>query len=320
VVVAPRDATIFGEQDFAFAEGTYAFVIDTLGRGRANGGGYQLGSSSGGLSGHGWIDVGGDFLRTSDPPATPAFKATASSLQGGADFELGGGLRLGAAAGYESEHLSDGLGSSADITVARVSGYGALSVGKVDLSGALAYSYGWGDTARAAGLGLSTASRHTEEVSGGLQASTTFKLADVSVTPTAGIVLAHQAGDAFAETNPMSAAFAVSGAARSFNTASPYVSVGFSQRFDAGGGLSITPSAEVGYRYDAAASGGAYTLTAADGTVFAGNRIGLDRNSAIAGAGVTAHQGHLDLFVDYRAALAGDWSWQSVQGGLRLTF
>jgi len=322
VKIAPRDATIFSEQDFAFAEDNAAFVTAILGRASANGSGdsfYDLGAN-GGPNARGWIEVEGAFLSARDPAATPAFRDTAGGVQAGADVDLSGGLRLGAAAGYEDEHLSDSLGGSGDATVARVSGYGSWTLGQIGLSAAVAYDYGWDNSARAAGFGVSTTSRRTDEISGALQASTSFTLADVLVAPSAGVILAHQDGGAFAETNSRSAAFAITGAPQGFDTAAPFAEVDVSHRYDAGGGLSLTPDASLGYRYDAAAGGEAFTLTAGDGTPFYGNRVGLDKSSAIAGASLTAHQGQWTFFLKYRADIAGNWDWQSVQGGLRMVF
>lgn len=55
---------------------------------------------------------------------------------------------------------------------------------------------------------------------------------------------------------------------------------------------------------------------ASDGTVFAGDRVGLDCNSALVGASLTAHKGPLTVFVRYRAAFSSN----SVRAGLRVAF
>ncbi|HEX3915996.1 MAG TPA: hypothetical protein VHW60_01570 [Caulobacteraceae bacterium] len=55
---------------------------------------------------------------------------------------------------------------------------------------------------------------------------------------------------------------------------------------------------------------------ASDGTVFAGDRVGLDCNSALVGASLTAHKGPLTVFVRYRAAFSSNW----VRAGLCVAF
>jgi hypothetical protein len=96
--------------------------------------------------------------------------------------------------------------------------------------------------------------------------------------------------------------------------------LGFSHAHTDASGLTVTPDLQLGYRYDAAAVGERVALVASDGTVFAGNQIGLGRSSAVLGAGVTVHRGVWTAFVRYQASAAGDWSWQSLEGGVRLAF
>ena len=134
------------------------------------------------------------------------------------------------------------------------------------------------------------------------------------------MLIARQTGGAFSESNALAPAFAVSGAPQSANFVSPYASLGFSHAFTDASGLALTPDLQVSYRYDAAAVGERVTLVASDGTLFAGNQIGLGRSSAIIGASVTAHRGVWTAFVRYQGSAAGDWSWQSIQGGVRLAF
>ena len=82
----------------------------------------------------------------------------------------------------------------------------------------------------------------------------------------------------------------------------------------------ITPAAELGYRYDAAAGGPGQALTAADGTPFISSGPGLSRSSAIVGASLTAKQGRFAGFVRYQANIAGDWNLQSVSAGFKVAF
>jgi hypothetical protein len=322
VIVAPADATIFSEQAFAFAQDNASFVTAILGRSLADGGGnsfYNL-APPGGPDARGWMTIEGDFLNARDPASHPAFRDTAGGVEAGADLDIGGGARIGLAAGYEGDRLTDSDGGSGSQSVARVSAYGSLTAGQIGLSAALAYDYAWIDTDRASGFGISSSNRRADALTGAVQAATAFTLADVVVTPSAGVLLAHQGAGGFAETNALSAAFAVTGQPQSLNTVAPFVKVGVSHSYDAGGGLTLVPDAELGYRYDAAAAGEAFTLYAGDGTPFYGNRVALDRDSLTAGASVTGHQGPWTFFVKYRAAVAGNWNWQSIGGGVRMTF
>jgi hypothetical protein len=124
------------------------------------------------------------------------------------------------------------------------------------------------------------------------------------VTPAAGVMFSRVTFGSFSETDLVSSAFAVKGQGQSATFASPYVSVGLSQAFVSSGGLSITPDAEIGYRDNQAAQGERFSLTAADSTVFTGNRVGLEEGTAFFGASLTAHQGQWTAFAKYRAQAA----------------
>jgi hypothetical protein len=76
----------------------------------------------------------------------------------------------------------------------------------------------------------------------------------------------------------------------------------------------------VGYRYDSSADRGDVTLVAQDGTVFVGNRLGLHPNTAVLGAGVSAHKDGFDAFLRYRATVSSDWRDQTLTTGLRWSF
>jgi hypothetical protein len=124
----------------------------------------------------------------------------------------------------------------------------------------------------------------------------------------------------FQEVNATSSAFAVSGAVASSTTASPYASVGLSRAFTSDSGLTLTPDALVGYRYDASAGGVSQTLIAVDGTPFFGNQVRLDRNSALFGVSLTAHQGQWSGYLKYRASVSSNWNDQSLDLGVRVAF
>jgi hypothetical protein len=316
VTVPPTDATIFSAQEFAFAENNEAFVTTILGRSLSDGGGntfYNL-APPGGPNARGWIELEGSYL---DPAG---FRVTAGGIQGGADADLGAGARLGGAVGYESDRLTDSLGGSGTENIVRVSVYASETIGDLGLSAALSYDYGQANTDRPSGVGPAFSSHHSDELSGAVQASTSFEAGGVLFTPAAGVLIDRQDSSSFVEVIATSPAFAVSGVGQGFDAVSPFAKLGISRAYDAGNGLTLTPDAEIGYRYDAGAAGERFTLTAADGTVFGGNQVGLDRNSAIAGASFTAHQGQLTFFFKYRASIADNWTWQSVTAGFRLAF
>ena len=101
---------------------------------------------------------------------------------------------------------------------------------------------------------------------------------------------------------------------------SPYANLGLSREFTSQGGIVFTPDATIGYRYDGAARGEHFTLTAADTTVFQGNRVGLAGGSGLFGLSLTAHQGQWTAYAKYRAQVASGWTDQSGGIGFRFSF
>jgi outer membrane autotransporter protein len=321
VVVAPTDASIFSAQAFAFGESNQTSDAALLWRSLPDGGGnsfYDL-TPTGGPTTRGWIDVIGDQLDPDLPFGTARFSTTSGGVEGGADVAIGP-ARLGAALAYESSHYSDNAGGRGNQNLVRGSLYGSVTLGSVGFSADLSYAHGSESNARASGLGVSSSSRGVSEVSGAFQAAAPFDVGPLRLTPMAGVLISDISAPAFAEHNGANAAFAVTGAASRGTFVSPYATLALSRSFTTASGAVVTPDAEVGYRHDALAAGLSQSLVAADGTVFAGNRIGLDRNSALVGASLTAHKGPLTVFVRYRAAFASNWRDNSINVGLRVAF
>jgi hypothetical protein len=320
-VVAPRDAAIFSADAFAFAEANQDSVTALMARTLPDGGGdtfYNL-APPGGPDARGWIDLVGARI---DPRVAGegAFSAWSGGIEAGADVALSGAARLGGSFGYESSRLSDTEGGSAHQDLYRLSLYGSADAGPVGLSADVTYAHSAESLERAAGFGVSASSRGVDEVAGALQAAAPQEVGGATITPAAGVLFAHISAQAFGETDARSAAFAVTGAAASASTVSPYAQVSVSRMFTTADGLKLTPDAELGYRYDPAAAGLGQTLIAPDGTVFAGNRLGLSRSSALLGASLTAHKGTWTAFVRYRATVASGWNDQSAQIGVRVAF
>ena len=314
--MAPRDPALFSEAAFAFAEANQDAARSLLARTRPDGGGgafYNL-APGGAVRARGWMDVTGQVL---DPAA---FRSTSGGIEGGGDVDFGSGLRVGGALAYESAHLTDPDGGSAGQSFVRVSLYGSQTLGAVGFSASLSYAHASENFQRATGFGEATASRGVDDVAGAVQGSLPFQSGGTWVTPAAGVQVSDVSAAAFAETDAASSAFALTGPATRGTAVSPYVSLALSHAFATPGGGEVTPDVEVGYRYDALASGLSQTLIAADGTVFPGNRAGLDRSSALLGASLTAHKGAWTGFVSYKASVAGDWNNQSISAGLRFAF
>jgi hypothetical protein len=233
---------------------------------------------------------------------------------------VGQGGRLGAAVAYEAVGLNDGAGGSSSRDIFRVSLYGSHGLGPIGLSAALSYAHGWDRTSRASGFGASQASLADDEYTAAVQATAPFVTGGTAVTPAVGLLVSDLASGGFRERNALDPAFAISGPATSVTVVQPYAVLGLSRAFTTGGGTTITPDFQFGYRYDAAADDWRSTLVALDGTVFRGGGLALNPNSGLVGVSLTAHQGAWTGFVRYRATLSSNWTSQSAEAGLRWVF
>jgi outer membrane autotransporter protein len=323
VKIAPFDATIFSDQTVAFMTLNQDAVSALLGRSLPDGGGdtfYNL-ASAGGDASRLWIQIEASTLRADAASLTPSFRSDATGVDVGGDVTVAAGLRLGVALGYDKSWLSDGDGGSANEELFRASLYGSQSLGPIGLSGAVSWAHAWDHTDRATGAGPAVASRTTNDLIGAIQASAPFTFSGVTASPSVGVVVSHLSGASFAEFDPVDeGAFAVTGQGVAQTFVAPFAKIGLSRAFVTSSGLTWTPDVEAGYREDASARGGAFTLTAADGTVFYGNRAALDRGAGLLGASLTLHRNGWTLYVKYRAEVASGWTDQSFAAGLRIAF
>jgi uncharacterized protein with beta-barrel porin domain len=270
-------------------------------------------------AGRGWVQIDGSTLGV-DTSAAPGFHSDGSGIQVGADVTVAAHTRIGAAFGYSSSWLHDSYGSSGNQSLYRGSLYGYQGLGPIALSAVVSYAHTSNDTRRYTGAGDADASRGTNEVTGAVQAAVPFDLGGATVTPAAGVLISRLGSSAFTETDGVSAAFAVTGVGMATTFVTPYALASVSKAFTDGKGLTIAPEAEIGYRHDEAAQGGAFTLTAADGTVFTGNRVGLAKGAAIFGVGITAGRDRWTAYIKYRGEAASQWSDQSAVVGVRMAF
>jgi fibronectin-binding autotransporter adhesin len=315
--VAPRDGRLFSDAAFVVGERGEDAAQALLGRTLPDGGGdtfYNLDPDGDPARARGWMDVTGALIHAG------GFRDSSGGIEGGADVDLGSGLRLGGALSYQSDQLKDDEGSGASQSLVRFSLYASQTIGPIGFSADLS----WGDARerldRDTGFGFAGSSRTVQDLDGAFEAAAPIRAGGTWIIPTAGLVVSDLAARAFAETDPAASAFALTGAASSGVAVSPFATIALAHSFERPDGLEVTPDLDVGYRFDALAGGLAQTLVAADVTAFPGNRAGLSRSSALVGASVTAHKGGLTGYASYRATVAARWSDQTLSLGLRLVF
>jgi hypothetical protein len=115
------------------------------------------------------------------------------------------------------------------------------------------------------------------------------------------------------------AAFTVTGAASSATSVQPFVNLDITKNFITPSQIIVTPDAQIGYLYEAGRTGQA-SLTAADGTGFAGGHLYLAPNIAHLGVGLTAGKNGWSFYARYAAYLSGDSTAQTGEAGLEVRF
>ena len=320
--IAPNDGELFSRQATALALSSQADAMGLLARLRAEGDGNTLFNRDVALdpAARGWVQLRYQDLDVERASDQVGFGARSTATQVGTDWTLGQGTRLGLAVGTDNAWLHDGLGSRGRSDVTRVALYGSQLIGPLGVSAMLGYAHAREHAWRQTGIGLAFSSRGTDAATAALQLALPLDVGQAQLTPIAGVVVTRLTGEAFAETGDVPEAFKVSGQARRETLVSPYAALGLSRSFEQASGVRWTPELHVGYRRAQAGQGQRYALTAADGTLFDGNRDTLSRDVGEAGAALTAHRGPWTLSLAWRGQWADGWSDQQGTLSLRATF
>jgi hypothetical protein len=267
-----------------------------------------------------WAEIHASTQNADASGAAPGFHGSTTGISGGADGDFGQGARFGFALGYDSNSLRDNSGGEASADTYRGSLYGSEVLGHVGLGEVVSYARGLNDTVRATGAGAGRASFTTDQVTAAIQASAPFRADDILFVPSAGVMVSRLTAKNFSETDATSAAFAVRGVGQDVTWTSPYANLDMSREFTTASGTVFVPDVLVGYRYNPAASGQAFALTAADGTAFSANKVDLKGGAALVGLNLTAHSGTWSAYVKYRAQFGRGWTDQNSSVGFRVTF
>ena len=321
--VAPIDGTVYSAVAFAFAQSNQQSVSRLLGRARPDGGGNTFYNTDqvDGPHNRAWMEatssgIGGAAITGADP----TLHSSINGVQVGADHDIGGGGRLGFAVGYNNITYSDSLSGKANVNSVNVSVYGSQTVGDFGISGVLSYANGTDTINRATGVGSTTAHPSLDEFIAAGQVTRPFQTPMATITPAIGLQVGALHIGSFNESLPTAPAFAVHGSGGNQTAVSPFATVAASHEYFTSGGVSIIPEAVVGYQYNGQAIGSNVNLTAADGTVFNGNRISRPANGAIVGLGLTAHQGLWTAYARADSVITGNWTQIDGIVGARLAF
>lgn len=313
-VIAPTDGQLFSEQITGFMASNEVRAIGLLGRTQADGGGNSFFNPEIGEARRArfWMEGTGHTLGAN------AFRASSAGAQFGGDVTLGATGRVGLAFAYERSWLDDTAGGTGRGNNIHASVYASQPIGSVGLSASFTYSHASMKARRPTGAGIADANRDLTGLTAAVQISAPIAVRGALLTPAIGVVASRLEADAFHETGGGLPGFAVAGLDRDKSFVSPFASIGLSYALSGRGGVTWVPDAEIGYRRSSVARGVDTVLIAEDGTVFAGNRIALDRNVIRAGASLSAHKGRWTAYVRYRAEVSNASTGHGGVLGMRL--
>ncbi|OYV32701.1 MAG: hypothetical protein B7Z80_26160 [Rhodospirillales bacterium 20-64-7] len=260
----------------------------------------------------GWLQVSGSATRL------PGDRVQSGGFLAGIDRPVGPGARLGAAVGYDDDTLRDAAGGSARTGMVRLGLYASDKAGGLRLSAGLLAGIGSTDTARQTGAGDADASVAAFTLSGAVQAALPLRLAGVAVLPAAGLEFAAIRMGSFGETAAQQA-FALRGAASGGLITKPYLALTLRRGFVPSSGWQVAPWVSLGVA-DQLGSAAPALLTAADGTRFSSRAGRLDPVAGQAGAGLEVRRGGVAFTARYQAEAAGNWSMQTAEAALNVTF
>jgi hypothetical protein len=208
---------------------------------------------------------------------------------------------------YHQTDVHDAAGGKAEIDTTRVGLYGAQPVGMFTLAGDFMLGFASNTATRPTGVGGARSRYGSTDYTGALQIGTAGVLDGVLVQPAVGMRVASVAADGFAESGSgFVPAFAVRGAASSYDSVQPYVKLGLSHGFMTASGVSITPAVSIGYSYQLADTGRAVDVTAADGTHFRSGVAELGIDTVELSGGITASRGNWSVYARYRGYITLD--------------
>jgi hypothetical protein len=270
----------------------------------------------------GWIQGTGTIFNADGNANVDGYQANTAGFLAGIGKVLNNqGTRLGVAVGYDESSVKTSIGSKGNVDTLRVGLYGSQPVGVFTIAADFMYGHFDTTTSRVTGIGDAGSKESGDIFSGGIEAETLLPIDGFDIIPAAGIRIAAVNTGRFTESAPgAEEAFALDGAKSGYDSVQPFVNVDLSRKFMTPNEISIMPDILAGYVYEAGTRGRAVTVDAQDGTSFETDHLGLAGSAAELQAGLSAGEGNWAFYVRYTADLAGNWTSQTGEAGLRIRF
>jgi hypothetical protein len=263
----------------------------------------------------GWVEAAGSAVN--QPGSYNA--QSAGFLAGVGRVVDDAGTSLGLAVGYDATALRDAQGGTANVETIRLGVYGAQQLGRLVLSGDVMGGFISTGIDRASGVGAASARPGGSVISGAAQIAMPLRHAGFRLLPSAGVSVAQVSLGRFSE-SAQQAAFALSGAAGSASSVTPYLRLAVSRSYVSAARVVWTPQLGLGVDYEAGDPGRGLSVIAADGSRYVASTRRADPLAGEVMAGLSARRGNVSLVLGYRAQVAGNWTAQSAEAALRVSF
>lgn len=269
VVVAPTNATIFGAMGSALLRDTQrvnGVLLERLARTCQS----LAAANCARPNQPSWIEASGTFTRVEGNQSAPDVHEDRYGFMAGSDRTLGS-WTVGLAGGYSHGNVRENTGdASGKVDTLRLAGYGARSLGSVDIAMTAGYAYDFFSTRRDFGsLGDTRATGHAQEFNAGLQVSRPLSLGTdaVTLTPRFGVRYAYVNGLGLRESGLVSQSLSVD--KQTLNSLQPYVGMTFDYAFTPRHTTRVAHvQAHVGYAYETQSTNRDVSVTSGDGTGF----------------------------------------------------
>ena len=200
----------------------------------------------------GWFKASGKFGAVDSSGSATGFAYNSGGFMTGIDRMVTDDVAMGVAFGYDHSSVSafSDDPASADADTRRLFLYGKTKQGDVNVIGALGYGYSSVHTTRYVRFNASTGTAdHVEQtVSLAAQASQTFSVNGLTITPRAGFAYTRLMADGYNETG--AGAFNLKVGAKVVDSIRPFVGAGISEDFEIGDGQTLTPSMHIRYTHE----------------------------------------------------------------------
>ncbi len=285
---------------------------------------HRAGLSAGASPYGAWAKLLGGFGSTDSSGSAPGYTNDGGGFVAGIDGEFADGLAAGVAFGYTYTAVKENVtNAKGTINTPFLAAYSGWWVGPIAIDAAVDFGYASTDASRPINqISASAASTYNAaEVGAALQASSTFRLGPITLTPAAGAKYALIREDKITETGG-GAYNLFTGTNELARSLRPFVAVTAAAQIQMGLHTKVEPEIRVGYEDEQASTRRYINVSPVnDPALFTFEGVRPAQGALKLSGGVTVETGrHLGYFVDGSAIRGSNFGDYTFDAGLRYRF